>query len=71
MAFALPYLRVNIVNTNVVVSWQATLTGFALEAKSSTSSSTWTPVAGATITNGRYTLSFPAGSGPQYFRLKK
>ncbi len=71
MAFALPYLRVNLVNTNVVVSWQATLTGFALEAKSSVTSGTWTPVGGATITNGRYTVSLPVGTGAQYFRLRK
>jgi hypothetical protein len=53
--------------TNVVVSWQASLIGATLESTGDVAPpSTWTPVAGSTLTNVMY---LPIGATNTYFRL--
>src|SRR6185295_16782079 len=70
-AFALPFLRINRVGANVVISWQSTLTGFNLEKASSLTSGSWTSVGGAVLSGGRYTVTLPASSAAEFFRLRK
>jgi hypothetical protein len=70
-AFGLPFLRVTLSGANVVVSWQSNLAGFGLESTSNLSSGIWTPVGGAVLSGGRFQVTVPATTSPQFFRLKK
>jgi hypothetical protein len=70
-AYVLPFLRINRVSGNVVVSWAATLTGFRLEATSNLSSGTWTPVSGAVNVDGQNTVTLTTPTGNRFFRLVK
>lgn len=55
--------------TNLVVRWQASLIGSTLESTGDvTPPSTWTPVAGSTLTN-ELDLPLPLGATNTYFRL--
>ena len=70
-AYVLPFLKINRVGGNVVVSWAATLTGFQLEGTSNLSSGNWTPVSGAVTVNGQNTITLTDSSGNRFFRLVK
>jgi hypothetical protein len=60
-------LTIALTPTNAVVSWQASLIGSTLESTGDlTPPSTWTPVAGSTLTN---VMSLPIGASNTYFRL--
>ena len=70
-AFALPFLKVNLVSGKVVVSWAATLVGFNLESSTSVTSAEWSSLPGATLSDGQYSLSLTPAATPQFFRLRK
>ena len=70
-AYVLPFLRINRVGGNVVVSWVATLTGFRLEATTNMSSGTWTPVSGVVTVDGQNVVTLTAPTGNRFFRLVK
>ncbi len=70
-AFALPFLNVRLAGGNVVVSWASTLVGFTLQSCPNVSSGIWTPVTGATLSGGRYSVTnAPAGTA-LFYRLAK
>jgi len=70
-AFALPFLKVNLVSGKVVVSWASTLVGFNLETATSVTSGQWSNVSGATLSGGQYSVTLTPAATPQFFRLQK
>jgi hypothetical protein len=70
-AFALPFLRVNLVNANVVVSWATNLVGFSLQSTTNITSGVWAPVSGAVVSGDRQNVTLAPATSPQFFRLKK
>ncbi len=69
-AFALPFLRIVPAGANVVISWQSSLAGFNLETTTDVASGVWTPVNGATVVSGRYTITQSAATN-HFYRLRK
>ena len=70
-AYVLPFLKINRVAGNVVISWPVSLTGFNLESRSSVSTGDWSPVSGAMVVGDQQTVTLAAPSGNQFFRLRK
>jgi hypothetical protein len=68
-----PKLTASTSGQNIVVSWPASVTGFALESASQLGSgATWTGVTQTPTTdNGVTSVTIPIGAGPQFFRLKQ
>jgi uncharacterized repeat protein (TIGR01451 family) len=66
-------LRIERSGPNVILSWEASFTGYTLESASSpVASATWTPVAGApSVVNGRFVKTVNASALQEFFRLKK
>ena len=57
---------------NLSLSWPATVSGYRLEAASKPASATWFGIGAPVQTNnGRYSLTLPASSGAQFYRLKR
>jgi hypothetical protein len=63
-------LKISKEGTNVVVSWPASATNFALEASSSLATG-WTAVASAPVTNQQVvSVTLPVAGAQRFFRLK-
>lgn len=68
----LPSLAVQISGNNLVISWPASATGFALESSSVLGAgAAWTAVSGATASGASMQVSVPRNVGTRFFRLKK
>lgn len=68
----LPSLAVQISGNNLIISWPASATGFALESSSVLGAgAAWTAVSGATASGASMQVSVPRNVGTRFFRLKK
>jgi hypothetical protein len=64
-------LRAERSGSDIVLSWPASDTGYALES-GPTVAGAWTLVtASPPVVNGRFTVSVPAATGTRFFRLRK
>jgi hypothetical protein len=67
-----PSLSVAKSGSNIVVSWPASAAGYGLQASDALVPSAWTAVTNTPVPSGSdLTVTLPAGSASQYFRLKK
>ena len=67
---AAPSLSINRVNNDVVITWPATQTGFALQATTNLTSPQWLPVSYVEI-NGRNTATVQPNGTAAFYRLRK
>jgi hypothetical protein len=71
-AAAQPPLQVERRGSQLAVSWPPTVACFVLESTASIAPADWKPVTATPVLEaGRYTVTLPNPSGPQFYRLRK
>lgn len=67
-----PRLSVTRSGNNLVISWPASATGYALQATASLTNPSWSAVSATnTVVGSQETVTLPIGGGASFYRLKK